>query len=255
MTWIALTRAVSPSLQACEITHIARTPIDVTRAIAQHAAYERALAALGCDVRRVEPAPAHPDAVFIEDTAVVLDEVAVITRPGAESRRGETAGVAAALAPFRPLAFIEAPGTVDGGDVLVVARRIFVGRTARTNDAGIAQLASLTAAWGYDVIPVPLQGCLHLKTAVTALDDGAVVYNPAWVDAAAFAPLHGVPVPPQEPMAANVIRIGEALLCADAHPRTIEMLRARGYRVVTVPADELAKAEGAVTCCSLLLRA
>lgn len=254
MPWIALTRAVSPSIVDCEITHIDRTPIDAARAARQHLEYEQALRTLGCDVRHIAPAPELPDAVFVEDTAVVLDEVAIITRPGAESRRGETAGVVASLESLRPLVFIDAPGTVDGGDVLVVAHRIFVGCTDRTNDAGIAQLAALTAPHGYDVIPVQVRGCLHLKTAVTALDDHTVLINPQWVDAEALAPLAAVAVHADEPMGANVVRLDEVLLCADSYPRTLEQLRARGYRVVTVAADELAKAEGAVTCCSLLLR-
>lgn len=254
MPWIALTRAVSPTIADCEISHIDRTPIDVARAIRQHAQYERTLAELGCDVRQVSAAPDHPDAVFIEDTAVVLDELAIITRPGAESRRGETAAVVSALQALRPLAHIEAPGTVDGGDVLVVGRRIFVGRTERTNDQGIAQLRDLTASLGYLVVPVAVHGCLHLKTAVTALDDHTVLYNPAWVDAEVFAPLQVVAVPHDEPMAANVVRLDNVLVYAESYPRSLALLRARGYRVVTVPADELAKAEGAVTCCSLLLR-
>lgn len=254
MPWIALTRAVSPTIADCEISHIDRTPIDVARAIRQHAQYERTLADLGCEVRHVSAAPDHPDAVFIEDTAVVLDELAIITRPSAESRRGETAAVVSALQALRPLAHIEAPGTVDGGDVLVVGRRIFVGRTERTNDQGIAQLRDLTAPLGYLVVPVEVHGCLHLKTAVTALDDYTVLYNPAWVNAELFAPLQAVAVPNDEPMAANVVRLDNVLVYAESYPRTLALLRARGYRVVTVPADELAKAEGAVTCCSLLLR-
>lgn len=255
MPWIALTRAVSPTIADCEISHIDRTPIDVARAIRQHAQYEHTLAELGCEVRHVPPAPEHPDAVFIEDTAVVLDELAIITRPGAESRRGETAAVVTALQSLRPLAYIEAPGTVDGGDVLVVGRRIFVGRTERTNDEGIAQLRDLTASLGYSVVPVAVRGCLHLKTAVTVLDEHTVLHNPAWVDADAFVPLQAVAVPDDEPMAANVVRLDDTLVYAESYPRTLAMLRMRGYHVVTVPADELAKAEGAVTCCSMLLRA
>jgi dimethylargininase len=254
MSWMAFTRAVSPSLAACELTHVARTPIQVDRAVAQHARYEDALRRLGCAVQRVAPAPEHPDAVFIEDTAVVLDEMAVITRPGAESRRGETPAVALALEPHRALRAIAAPGTLDGGDVLVAGRRIFVGRTARSNDDGIAQLAALTAPFGYEVIPVEVRGCLHLKTAATALDDGAVLHNPMWVEPAAFAPLTAHAVHPDEPMGANVVRVGERLLYAEAYPRTLAAMRALGYDVVTVPADELAKAEGAVTCCSLIFR-
>lgn len=255
MAWLALTRAVSPTLADCELTHIDRTPIDVARAETQHAAYEEALRALGCEVRRVPAAPENPDAVFIEDTAVVLDELAIITRPGAESRRTEVEPVAAALAALRPLQRIEAPGTLDGGDVLVVGSSIFVGRTPRTNDDGIAQLRAAVAPFGYRVIPVEVTGCLHLKSAVTALDHDTVLCNPAWVDPVAFAPNAVALVADDEPSAANVVRVGERLLAASAYPRTNEMLKRRGYSVVTVPADELAKAEGAVTCCSLIVRA
>lgn len=255
MAWLALTRAVSPTLADCELTHIDRTPIDVARAETQHAAYEEALRALGCEVRRVPAAPENPDAVFIEDTAVVLDELAIITRPGAESRRTEVEPVAAALAALRPLQRIEAPGTLDGGDVLVVGSSIFVGRTPRTNDDGIAQLRAAVAPFGYRVIPVDVTGCLHLKSAVTALDHDTVLCNPAWIDPVAFAPNAVALVADDEPSAANVVRVGERLLAASAYPRTNEMLKRRGYSVVTVPADELAKAEGAVTCCSLIVRA
>lgn len=255
MAWLALTRAVSPTLADCELTHLDRTPIDVARAETQHAAYEEALRALGCEVRRVPAAPENPDAVFIEDTAVVLDELAIITRPGAESRRTEVEPVAAALAALRPLQRIEAPGTLDGGDVLVVGSSIFVGRTRRTNDDGIAQLRAAVAPFGYRVIPVTVTGCLHLKSAVTALDHDTVLCNPAWVDPVAFAPNAVALVADDEPSAANVVRVGERLLAASGYPRTNEMLKRRGYSVVTVPADELAKAEGAVTCCSLIVRA
>lgn len=252
---LAFTRAISPRLAECELTHLDRTPISVARAGAQHEAYEAALRALGCEVRRVEAAPDLADSVFIEDTAVVLDEVAVITRPGAESRREETVAVERALAPLRPLVRIVAPGTLDGGDVLVVGRRVFVGRTGRTNDAGIAQLRAALAPHGYTTTAVDVTGCLHLKTAVTALDDATVLVNPAWVDPGAFAPAAAVEVDPSEPMGANVVRIGDALLYGGAYPRTLARLRARGHAVTTVDASELAKAEGAVTCCSLVLRA
>jgi dimethylargininase len=253
MTVIALTRAVSPALAACELTHLAREPIDVARAEAQHADYERALEGLGCTVQRVAAAPSHPDAVFIEDTAIVLDELAVITRPGAASRRAETVAVAEALAAWRPLVTIEAPGTLDGGDVLRVGRTIFVGRSGRSNDDGIAQLRACTSHHGYRVVPVNVTGCLHLKSAVTALDDDTLLLNEAWVAPESFAPLQWVRVDDDEPMAANVLRVGTRLLAAEAFPRTVDILRERGYDVITVPADELAKAEGAVTCCSLLV--
>jgi len=250
----AFTRAISPRIIECELTHLDRTPIDVAAARAQHAEYELMLESLGCAVEPVEPAPEYPDSVFIEDTAVVLDEVAVITRPGAESRRGETAAVERALAPLRPIARITAPGTLDGGDVLVVGHRVYVGRTGRTNDEGITQLRAALAPFGYNVLPVEVTGCLHLKTAVTAVDDHTALVNPAWIDLAALEGLDLIEVDPAEPMAANVVRVGDSLLYGASYPRTRARLEARGYRPVCVDASELAKAEGAVTCCSLVLR-
>jgi dimethylargininase len=252
---LALTRAISPRLAEGELTHLERSPIDLEAARAQHAAYVRALVALGCEVREVEAAPAYPDSVFIEDTAVVFDEIAVIARPGAESRRGETAAVERALQPLRPLAHIVAPGTLDGGDVLVVGQRVFVGRTLRTNDEGIAQLRAALAPFGYTVEGVTVTGCLHLKSAATALDDRTVLVNPAWIAPDAFEGLARVEVDPTEPMGANVVRVGDALLYGAAYPQTLARLVARGYAPVCVDASEVAKAEGAVTCCSLVMTA
>lgn len=253
--WIAFTRDVSPTIAHCELTHVARLPIDVGVARAQHRAYEALLASLGCEVRRVALAPEHPDAVFIEDTAVVLDEVAVITRPGTATRRDEVIAVADALAPLRPLSRIEWPATLDGGDVLVIGRVVYVGETGRTNADGITQLRAVLAPFGYAVQGVPVTGCLHLKTAVTAVDDTTVLLNPAWVDAAAFQAYRVLAVDEREPMAANVLRVGDELVYGASFPRTLERLHAAGFRPHTVDASELAKAEGAVTCCSLVLRA
>lgn len=251
---IALTRDISPALRDCELTHLAREPIDVERARRQHDAYERALAGLGCAVRRLPAGPEMPDSVFIEDVAVVLDEVAVITRPGAESRRAETPAVANALAAYRPLLRIEAPGTLDGGDVLVADRTVFVGRSARTNDAGIEQLRGALADFGYAVRAVAVDGCLHLKTAVTCVGDGRLLINRDWIPAEAFAGWELIDVDPGEPFAANALRIGGRIVYPDAFPRTRARLEARGVDIVPVPADELAKAEGGVTCCSLVFR-
>ena len=253
--WIAFTRDVSPALAQCELTHVARSPIDMDVARVQHRAYEALLTSLGCEVRRVAPAPAYPDSVFIEDTAVVFDEVAVITRPGAATRRDEVIAVADALATLRPLARIASPATLDGGDVLVIGRTVYVGETDRTNAEGIAQLRAALAPFGYTVQGVPVTGCLHLKTAVTAVDETTVLLNPAWVSAAAFGAYRVLAVNETEPMAANVLRVGEALVYGAAFPRTLELLRAAGFHPHTVDASELAKAEGAVTCCSLVLRA
>ena len=251
---IAITREVSPSLAACELTHVVRMPIDVVLAATQHRAYQRALASLGCHVLTLEAEPTLPDAVFVEDVAVVLDEVAVMTRTGAESRRNEGASVAEALRRYRPLRAIEAPGTLEGGDVLRIGRTLYVGQSARSNADGIAQLRALVAGFGYEVRAVPIHDCLHLKSAVTALRDDTVLLQPAWVDRASFDGFHLIEVDPGEEHAANVVRVGDRVLMPACFPRTRQRLMDAGIEVTTVDVSELQKAEGAVTCCSLLLR-
>lgn len=252
---IAVTRPVSASLAECALTHLARLPIDLDRARHQHAAYEDALRSLGAQVIRAPVADDLPDAVFIEDTAVVLDEVAVITRPGAESRRREPAPVAAILSEFRPLQHIQPPATLDGGDVLRVGRTIYVGLSSRTNQAGMEELASLAGVFGYRVVPVPVTGCLHLKSAVSQVDERLVLLNPRWVPVESFSGLEHLAVAEDEPGAANALRAGGAVVYPDHYPSTAGRLARHGIQVVTVPSDELAKAEGGVTCCSLVFRA
>lgn len=249
---VAITREVSPSLGDCQLTHVARTPIDVKRAEAQHRAYQRALAALGCRVLTLEAEPAMPDAVFVEDVAIVLDEIAVMTRPGAESRRGEGASVAELLARYRPLRHVEAPGTIDGGDVLHIGHTIHVGQSGRSNAEGVARLQQAVAEFGYRVQPVPIRGCLHLKSAVTAVRDGMLLLQPAWVDAASFPGFDIIEVDPGEEHAANILRIGDVAVMPACFPRTAQRLRDAGIELVTVDVSELQKAEGAVTCCSLV---
>jgi dimethylargininase len=250
---LALTRDVSDAIVRCALTHQAREPIDVSRARTQHRAYEAALASHGCEVRRVECAPELPDSVFIEDTAVVLPELAIVARPGAESRRAEVPVVADVLSGLRRLAFIEEPGTLDGGDVLVIGRRALVGRSSRTNAGGIDQVRAVLEPLGYIVDAVETTRCLHLKSAVTALDDGTVLTNPAWVPSQPFDFLRRIDVHPSEAGAANVVSVGGRLLVAAAYPRTRERLAAAGYDSIAVDASELAKAEAALTCCSLLV--
>jgi dimethylargininase len=249
---IAVTRPVSPTLADCELTHLARVPIDVERAAAQHDAYEALLHRLVASVVRAPAAPEHPDAVFIEDTAIVLDELAVITRPGAAARRGELEAVAEVLAKYRPLFAMDAPATLDGGDVMRVGGVLYVGRSGRTNSEGIAQLARLVAPFGYRVVPVEFTGCLHLKSAVTALADDTLLLNPAWVSASAFPGFDTLAIDASEPMAANALRVGENVVYSSQYPRTAALLQQRGVRLFTVDCSELAKAEGAVTCCSLV---
>jgi dimethylargininase len=287
---LAFTRAVPVSIHRCELTHLSREPIDYARAVAQHEQYEACLTRLGCEVQRLPDAPDMPDSVFVEDTAVVFDDVAVIARPGAASRRGETASMVDALTPHRRLAFIQPPGTLDGGDVLVTPGRVFVGISGRTNADGARQLASHVAGSGYEVIAVPVTGCLHLKSAVTLVlppkggshgtdmwktvswlppsggsDQNGVSWLPPsggratllinrdWVDASYFEGYALIDVDPAEPAAANALSVGGQLICAQEHPRTRRRLEALGFVTLAVPADELAKAEGGVTCCSVIL--
>jgi dimethylargininase len=249
---IAVTRPVSASINNCELTHVNREPIDVARARAQHAAYEQALEAAGCSIVRLDEAADLPDSVFVEDVAVVCDEVALVARPGAESRRAETPPVAELLRRYRRVHEIEAPATVDGGDVLVAGRTVFVGRSRRTNDAAVEQVRQLLRPYAYEILVVPVTGCLHLKSAVTALADGRLLINPAWVSREAFQGFDLTEIDPREQSAANVLRIGRELIYADRFPRTRERLERLGFVVRALDVSELAKAEAAVTCCSLI---
>ncbi len=250
---IALTRPVSRSFASCELTYLRRSPIDPALAASQHEAYERALEAAGCSIHRLPPEPELPDAVFVEDAAVVLDEVAVIARPGAPSRRPEVASVAEALGTYRRLAHIEAPGTLDGGDVLRVGREIWVGRSGRTNASGFEQFRDIATPLGYRVHAVSVRGCLHLKSAVTAVGHDALIVNPAWIPPDEFKGLALLEVHPEEPHAANAVLVARSVIFAAAYPRTAERLRAHGLDLVVVDVSEIAKAEGALTCCSVIV--
>jgi len=249
---IAITRGVSAAIAACELTHLERQPIDLDRARAQHRAYEEALARAGCRIESLPALDDLPDSVFVEDVAIVLDEIAIVTRPGAESRRPETARIAPVLAGHRRVTFIQAPGTLDGGDVLRIGRRIYVGRSGRSDESGIEQLRTVAWPYGYTVTAVPVGGCLHLKSAVTEVAPGVVLVNPAWVDAAAFGDVRALEVDPDEPYAANGLLAGGRLIYPTSFPRTRRRLENAGVTIEPVDVSELQKAEGAVTCCSLV---
>jgi dimethylargininase len=243
---IAITRGVARTIQHAQLTHVERQRIDYDVAAAQHHQYVQLLHSLGCTVVELPADDAYPDCVFIEDTAIVFDDVAVITRPGAESRRGETSAVAEALARYRPLVHIEAPATIDGGDVLVLDDRIYVGLSTRTNEEAIEQLRSLTRR---EVIGVNVHGALHLKTAVTRVSRDALLIRRDWID---VTPFEGwTLLDAEEP---NAMLVGDVVVYPSAFPSTAQMLRDRGIDVRTVDASELAKAEGGVTCCALLLK-
>jgi dimethylargininase len=248
----AITRQVSPAIANCELTYLARAQIDLNRARAQHRAYARALSSVGCEVIELPPEPSLPDSVFVEDAAVVLDELALITRPGPASRRPETVTLAKVLSRFRDLVTIEDPGTLEGGDVLRVGRVLYVGKSGRTNAEGIRQLGVLAEHFGYVVTPVEVHGCLHLKSAVTQVGAETLLFNPEWVDKGSFEGFDFVPVDPREPYAANAIRVGGSVLHPSSFPRTRERLEARGIKTKVLDVSELQKAEGALTCCSLI---
>ena len=252
MSHIALVRDVSPSLERCELSFQQRVTIDLEKAREQHARYTGSLEKLGCRVEKLPTLPENPDAVFVEDTAVVLDEVAVITRPGAESRRAEVDSSAAALARYRKLAYIEAPGTLDGGDVLTVGRTLYVGLSARSSKDGVQQLRDHLKPFGYRVEGVELHGCLHLKTAVTQVAEKTLLINPQWVHSSGFKDMDFIEVDRSEPPAANAVRVGDALIYPISFPRTRERLEQRGLNLHAVDMSETEKAEGGVTCCSLI---
>jgi dimethylargininase len=251
---VAIVRDVPDSIADCELSFVERAPIDVELARRQHAAYIAALEAAGCEVRVAPPLPGMADAVFVEDTAVVVDELGVLTRPGAESRRGEVAGIAGMLRALRPLAWIEAPGTLDGGDVLRIGHNVYVGRSARSNQAGLDQLRILLAPHGYSVQGVRTRDCLHLKSAVTAVAEDVVLINPRWLVDNPFDRYRLVEIDPGEEHAANALRAGGVVLYPDAFPRTAERLRGAGIDLRLLDLSELQKAEGATTCCSVLVR-
>jgi dimethylargininase len=252
---LAITREVGDALAACEISFIERTPLDVGLARRQHGVYCNALRSLGCTLIELPALPGMPDAVFVEDVAVVLDEVAVMTHPGAASRRAEGGPVADVLGRYRPLRRLDAPGTLDGGDVLRIGRKLFVGQAARSNADGIAQLREGIAEFGYSVQPVPTHGCLHLKSAVTLVGDDTVLVNPEWVDASVFTGYRVIEIHPDEGHGANALRIGGAVIHPDCFPLTRRRLAGAGIEVIPVDVSELQKAEGAVTCCSLVFEA
>ncbi|MEW5938099.1 MAG: arginine deiminase family protein [Chloroflexota bacterium] len=250
---LAITREVSRAIERCELTYLERAPIDVTRARAQHEGYRDALRGLGLEVVSLPEEPDLPDSVFVEDTAIVLDEVAVLTNPGASSRRPEVDSVARALTPRRRCVRVAPPATLDGGDVLTVGKVLYVGLTLRSNAAAVEQLRSLLNPFGYAVFGIPVTNCLHLKTGITQVAEKTLLINPNMIEKKFFPGFDFVEVDASEPQAGNALLIGETIVFPAAFPKTRERLMRLGRPIVTVEADELAKAEGGVTCCSLIV--
>jgi dimethylargininase len=248
----AITRQVSPTISQCELSFHARQPIDVKRAIDQHRAYEQLLSELGVRVVPLAAEPDLPDAVFVEDPAVVVDTVAVISRMGAVSRRPEAKSLAEVLSLYRPLKFLTEPATLDGGDVMRVGRTLYVGVSTRTNRDGIEQLTNLLRPFDYEVKPVEVKGCLHLKSACSYVGENTVLANRQWIDGEQLKEFEVIDVPAEEQAAANALLLGDAVIVPAAFPRTCARLAREGFHVRTIDVSELQKAESGVTCMSLI---
>jgi len=249
---IAITRKLSPSINQCELTHLSRDPINFERACTQHKQYEEALRSLGVKVVSLESEPLLPDSVFVEDVALVVDECAILTNPGAVTRLPEVASMEKALKPYRKILRIAPPATVDGGDILKVEKTVFVGISSRSTDSAVEQMRSILEPLAYKVLTVKVTGCLHLKSAVTQVGKNTLLINPQWVAKEDFPGFNFINVSPDEPSAANALLVDDTIIYPTAFPKTKLKLEKLGIKTVTVDADELAKAEGAVTCCSLL---
>lgn len=250
MDLIAITRGVSPTINNCELTFHEREPIDVAKAIAQHKAYENLLAELGCEVISLPAEPDLPDAVFVEDPAVVVDEVAIIPNMGAASRRPEARSLADALALYRPLKFLVEPATLDGGDVMRVGRKIFVGLSQRTNREAIAQLSDILQPYGYQVQAIEVRRCLHLKSGCSYIGNNTILVNRSFIDAEQLRGFDLIDVPDEEPNAANALLVRDVVIVPVSFPKTRALLEEKRFRVRTVDLSELQKAEAGVTCTS-----
>jgi dimethylargininase len=251
----AITRAVSPGIVKCELTFMDRQVIDLPKAIAQHHAYEQLLEKLGARVISLPAEPELPDSMFVEDPAIVLDELAVIFPLGTESRRPEAALLAQALGKFRRLEYVTLPGRIEGGDILRVGRKVYVGLSQRTNSEGIRQLKAILAPHKHEVVPVKVRECLHLKSAITYLGRNTLLANSAWFDARPFTGYEWVDVAPEEPHAANALTIHDTVIFPASFPRTRALIEAADFPVVTLDISELQKAESGLTCSSLLFEA
>jgi dimethylargininase len=251
----AITRAVSPGIVNCELTFMARQTIDLEKARVQHRAYELLLEKLGARVHTLPVEPDLPDAMFVEDPAIVLDELAVIMPLGTTARRCEAHSLAQILAKFRQLEHVTLPGTMEGGDILRVGRKLFAGLSSRTNAEGIRQLAAILAPHNYEVVAVPVTGCLHLKSAVTHLGGNTLLANRAWFDSAPLAGFDWIEVDPVEPHAANALALSGTVIFPSSFPRTRTRIEARGFQVTPLDISELQKAESGLTCSSLIFEA
>ena len=246
-----ITHLPSPSLEQCELTFVNSEPIDIKKAEIEHEAYRKMLESCGANVITIDENIDLPDSVFVEDPIIVFDEIAVLTSMGVESRRKESATMEKTFAKYRDIKHIELPAQIEGGDVLKIGKRIFVGKSARTNSQGIRALREILTPYGYEVIAVKVSGCLHLKTGCTALDDKTLLMNPEWIDSKVFAGFRQIIVPKEEPFGANILKINETICMNASFPKTIELVKSLGYSVKSTDITEFVKAEAGLTCMSV----
>jgi dimethylargininase len=249
---IALTHVISPDIGRCELSFLERSPINYKKAVEQHEHYCELLRNCGLEVIELSMNRSFPDSTFIEDTAVVVDELAIMASMGAESRRGEIPGIESVLGYYRDLQHIWLPATLEGGDVLRIEKKIFVGISSRTNIAGFETIKEILEPFSYEVIPVAVNGCLHLKSACVAVDDRTLLVNPRWLDLQPLRDFRIIPVPEDEPAAVNSLRINATLCMHSGYPKTIDLLLKLGFSVKTVDISELLKAEAGMTCSSII---
>ncbi len=250
----AITRPISPKMGECEITHFDRQPINIEKARSQHMAYEKALQELGCKIVHAAAAPDYPDSVFVEDCVIVFDEIAILTNPGAISRKQEVQGMQDALESFRTLVKIEPPGILDGGDVLVIGKQVWVGMSSRSNQEAVEQMQGFLAPYSYQIKGVAVTGCLHLKSAVTQVGEKKLLLNPNWVDASIFQDFEIIEVHPDEPGAANALLVNDTVIFPADFPLTAMRMADAGCEILLVDNSEVIKAEGGVTCCSVIFK-
>jgi dimethylargininase len=250
----ALVREVSRSLGDCELLHLPRARFDLDLAREQHRGYVAALQSAGIAATLLPEVPNLPDSCFVEDALVILDDVAVICRPGAVSRRPETDLMEKVISGMRPIRRIVSPGTLEGGDVLRVGKRLYVGLSTRTNVEGLEQFKQCVEPFGYQVIPIKVFGCLHLKTGVTVVEERLALMNPTWVDRAPFADWRIIEVAPEEPWGANTLTVNGGVFVTASAPETAGRLEREGLRVIRLDISELQKAEAGLTCLSVLFR-
>lgn len=248
---LALTHRPSPALQDCELTFLDSQPIDINNATLQHMAYCDMLRECGAQVATLDDNLSLPDSVFVEDPIIVFDEIAVLTSMGVASRRKESAVLEQFFGRYRVVERISLPARIEGGDVLKIGKRIFVGESARTNSEGIRALADIIEPLGYALTPVQVTGCLHLKTGCTALDEKTILINPEWVDVSPFKEFSVIETLPAEPFGANVLPVGDTLCMNGAFQRTINLVKGLGYKVLSVDISEFVKAEAGLTCMSV----